>query len=78
MNTRCAMRNSLDPEHSDVLMAFDTHTTVFRARWHSFFTAQVPRWVAEYHQVENDNDYVYLLQMTSSAKNHQYRVPDDE
>jgi hypothetical protein len=49
---------------------------VFITRWHSFFTAQVPRYVAEYNQVENDDDYVYLLQMISSAKSDQYKVPD--
>jgi hypothetical protein len=70
------MRHSLDPKHAEVLMELDSHKTVFPAHWHSFFSAQVPTWIAEYHQVEHDNDYVYLLQMTSGAKNHKYRMPD--
>ena len=54
------------------------HKAVFPAQWHSFFTAQVPPHVAEYHQVENDDDYVYLLQMISSSKNDRYQVADQE
>ncbi len=77
--------------------------TVFPARWHSFFTAQVgralfcivfgssfvmpwrsstcvtcyqvPAYVAEYHQVDHDNDLVYLLQMISTANRDRYRLP---
>ena len=66
------------PKHFEVLSEIEgaDRRTVFRARWHSFFTAQVPAYVAQYHQVEHDNDYVYLLQMTSSADGDQYCLPD--
>ena len=37
----------------------------FDASWHSYWTAQVPQLIAKYHQVENDDDFVYLLQMVS-------------
>jgi hypothetical protein len=79
VNTRCAVRNAINPSHSEILCDAEDHggsKTVFHARWHSFFTAQIPLYVAEYNQVESDDDYVYLLQMISSAKSDQYRVPD--
>ena len=75
------MRNTINPGHSEVLLDAAEHDgakTVFPAKWHSFFTAQVPRYVADYNQVESDDNYVYLLQMISSAKNDQYRLPDQK
>lgn len=79
VNTRCAVRKAINPSHSEILCDAEDHggsKTVFHARWHSFFTAQIPLYVAEYNQVESDDDYVYLLQMISSAKSDQYRVPN--
>jgi hypothetical protein len=77
VNTRCAARNSLDPEHAEVLMECTDRATVFPACWHSFFTAQVPQFIAEYNQIENDNDRVYLLQMISKPQNNRYRIDDE-
>ena len=75
------MRNTINASHSEILLDAAEHSsakTVFVAKWHSFFTAQVPRYVAEYNQVESDDNNVYLLQMISSAKKDQYRVPDEK
>ena len=79
VNTRCAVRNSINASHSEILLdaaKLGGSKTVFPTKWHSFFTAQIPRYVAEYNQVENDDGYVYLLQMISSDNSDQYRMPD--
>jgi hypothetical protein len=75
------VRNTINSSHSEILLdaaGQGSAKTVFATKWHSFFTAQVPLYVAEYNQVESDDNNVYLLQMISSAKKDQYRVPDEK
>jgi len=77
VNTRCSARNALDANHNELCLealqadaaqrarAFLGPNMQFDAAWHSYWTAQVPQLIAKYHQVENDDDFVYLLQMVS-------------
>ena len=40
----------------------------FPLKWHSIWTASVPNFIAEYHQVENDDDLVYLLSFQTTGR----------
>ncbi len=40
----------------------------FPLKWHSIWTAEVPNFIAEYHQVENDDDLVYLLSFQTRVR----------
>ena len=78
VNTRCCARNALDPNHNEVCQealgaekasaAFLGPNMSFPLKWYSYWTAQVPPFIASYHQVENDDDFVYLLQMVSQDR----------
>lgn len=79
VNIRCGMRPALDPNHEEELresakqLAADQSIASvslnplmpFPLKWHSVWTASVPGFIAEYHQVENDDDLVYLLSFQS-------------
>jgi hypothetical protein len=43
----------------------------FPLKWHSVWSASVPSVIAEYHQVENDDDFVYLLSFQTKGKKEQ-------
>lgn len=79
VNIRCGIRPALDPNHEEEMkesakqLAADQSVASvslnplmsFPLKWHSVWTAPVPAFIAEYHQVENDDDRVYLLSFQS-------------
>ncbi len=79
------MRPALDANHEEELresakqLAADQSIAsvsvnplmAFPVRWHSVWTAAVPDFIQQYHQVENDDDLVYLLSFQSIAENRE-------
>jgi hypothetical protein len=83
VNIRCGMRPALDSNHEEELRetakVFATEHKIssvmlnplmpFPLKWHSMWTAAVPDFIAQYHQVENDDDFVYLLSFQNKEEN---------
>ena len=75
VNIRCGMRPVLNPNHEEELREIASEFAKqlkvssvllnplmsFPLKWHSLWTAAVPAFIAQYHQVEDDDDFVYLL-----------------
>jgi hypothetical protein len=83
VSTRCGVRPALNPSHYEELKSTAEKFAVSHAmsssavlnplfsfpfHWHSFWTAAVPDFIAEYHQVQNDDDFVYLLLFETKSK----------
>ncbi len=82
VNIRCGVRPALNSNHEAELtesakqVAADQSIASvslnpllsFPLKWHSIWTAPIPNFIAAYHQVDNDDDLVYLLSFQSIAE----------
>ena len=84
-NIRCGVRPVLNANHEEELkeaakkFAEDNKISAVLVnplmplplKWHSLWTAPVPDFIAQYHQVEHDDDFVYLLSFGTKGEQNE-------